>query len=691
MTKIFMIGSMICCFLSSISICNAQESSVDDEKILPWDNKDLLVDIPETVSFKPSGENGSIITFSVKERPPYEDRETPLTRGISVFPTKGNSWDISQFATISFDVENLDNDRQCALLFRFNANWKATLGMAVLRPGEKQKISYDIYHQGPLEMGFGLCAFPQGFVGKMNVDTSAIRSIQICCHGKPQNRIKLTNISVSGKYSPSQSIRSENQFFPFVDQYGQNKHKNWTVKIRQNSDLKKNLELEKSSLKQRIPGWNKYGGLANGPKFKTNGFFRAEKYKGKWYLIDPDGCLFFSKGVNAVDIGKPFKITDSIRRCFPENVTYGKTKLSFQQDNIKIKYGTDWKLYFNFINKRFDSWGVNTIGNWSNNLLYKSRKHPYTLELTLPYGACPSISRMLPDVYSKKFRDWAKDPYVFPQWGLDKSFAKNDPWCIGFFVGNESHFGNETHIAELTLRCDASQPAKIELINVLKHKYRDIKNLNQSWGTKYKSWQELISSTDLPDMKKAYHDFADFSRTYVSEFFRLCRDGVKRHSPDNLFLGHRFTIYDAFQPYLGELAAKYFDVLSYNLYLMSFDRFVPAGIGDKPYIVTESTIGHKARGMFATCCNAGNMSNARSQALLRQYEGILNNPKIVGHHHFCYRDQPITSRWMDSENQCFGIVDCADTPYSDFTRTMRSISIQLYNFRLNKTINDDLQ
>ena len=44
----------------------------------------------------------------------------------------------------------------------------------------------------------------------------------------------------------------------------------------------------------------RYDGLIAG-KAKATGFFHTEKIRGRWWLIDPDGCLFIHKGVASVN------------------------------------------------------------------------------------------------------------------------------------------------------------------------------------------------------------------------------------------------------------------------------------------------------------------------------------------------------------------------------------------------------
>src|SRR5208283_5077013 len=47
-------------------------------------------------------------------------------------------------------------------------------------------------------------------------------------------------------------------------------------------------------------GWDRFGGWAAGPQLKATGFFRTEKVGGKWWLVDPEGRLFFSHGMDCV-------------------------------------------------------------------------------------------------------------------------------------------------------------------------------------------------------------------------------------------------------------------------------------------------------------------------------------------------------------------------------------------------------
>ncbi|MPN11590.1 hypothetical protein SDC9_158893 [bioreactor metagenome] len=137
---------------------------------------------------------------------------------------------------------------------------------------------------------------------------------------------------------------------------------------------------------------------------------------------------------------------------------------------------------------------------------------------------------------------------------------------------------------------------------------------------------------------------------------------------------------DYFADWINQAAAKYCDVVSYNFYPISFERFSPRGLPDVPVMITESTVGHASRGMHGTIVNPGTEPGARLRASARQLESAYRHPQIVGLHHFDFKDEALTGRW-DGENYGFGLVDVTDTPYQEFVELNRRAAEELYRFR----------
>nr|HPM81353.1 hypothetical protein [Candidatus Anammoximicrobium sp.] len=90
--------------------------------------------------------------------------------------------------------------------------------------------------------------------------------------------------------------------FPMIDRFGQYRHRQWPGKIQTLDDLRRHREAEQKDLKEHPgpQGWDTYGGWLDGPPLKATGFFRVEKFQGRWWLVDPDGSLFWSHGIDCV-------------------------------------------------------------------------------------------------------------------------------------------------------------------------------------------------------------------------------------------------------------------------------------------------------------------------------------------------------------------------------------------------------
>lgn len=640
--------------------------------LLEWDEHNVPRSNPQRVTVRAGEGNTLIAEFRTSEPWPY----------IVLKPKNGTTWNLSKYREISFDVENLDHDRQCEIEFNAGMWSRGYLGTGLLRPGEKRTFRFRLHHRGSAKFSplFNPRArfLPDGFEGGKNLDTSKLESFQLISSFPVRCQYRLSNIRLWGKANPPETPE-ERSFFPFIDRYGQNIHADWPEKVRSDADLRGRREKESAHLKPRTSGWDRFGGWADGPKLEAKGFFHPAKFEGKWYLIDPEGRLFFSRGVNEVG---PESFLDGLGRekSFAERSSRGDHGYSILRDNLRRKYGDDFEPWYELQPRRLDSWGFNTVGNWSDERFYRNPKQPYTLNLPLP--KCPYIGGV-PDVFSAEFEAGMKDLF-----GKKYAFVIGDPWCIGVFIGNEFPFGpiaDETQIARNTLECGPEQPARKAFLAELRKKYRSVDDLNRAWGSRFSGWDGIRAEKG----DAAKQDLREFNRHFLDRLFRLSREAVKRRSPDTLYLGSRLMNDDYFSPSVNQIAARYCDVVSYNLYPIGFERFKPAGLPDVPVLISESTVGHASRGTYGTIVNPGTEPGARLRALARQLESAFLHPQIVGIHHFKFADQVLTGRW-DGENYGLGLIDITDTPYEDFAILNRAASEQLYKFRTSsrtKTLN----
>lgn len=492
------------------------------------------------------------------------------------------------------------------------------------------------------------------------------------------------------------------QFFPFIDVYGQFKFKEWPGKIHSDAELKQALEREKADLAEHPgpAGWNKFGGWAAGPKHKATGQFRVEKIDSRWWFVDPEGCLYWSHGPVRVtsssavtplddresyftDLPKadsPFAHFYTTRDAllWPYYEARGiQRTYDFSSANAFRKYGADWAAqYADLAHRRLRSWGLNTIANSSDERICRQDRTPY----------CDRFELKSPDIAGSTLGWWKfKDPFHpefranFHKQLLARKVELDDPWCIGFFVDNEIAWGGPTALAEWTLQSPASQPAKIEMVARLKAKHGDIAKLSAAWGSSFANWDALLASQEKPPAG-AKDDCAEFTAALTEEYFKRVREEFKSVAPEKLYFGCRFA---GSTEAAVRMAAKYCDVISYNIYRHTLDTFkLPEGV-DKPVLVGEFHFGALDRGLFAESLIGVANQEARGKAYTAYVTSALRHPNFIGVHWHQFGDQPTTGRF-DGENFQNGFVDVSDTPYPETIAGIREAGYRMYEIRSAK-------
>jgi len=451
-------------------------------------------------------------------------------------------------------------------------------------------------------------------------------------------------IAVGGVAAP-QKVLPAASFLPFVDRYGQFRHDDWPGKVHGDGDLAAARAAEDAWLKEHaggpIPDADEYGGWAGGPRLKATGFFRTEKVKGKWWLVDPEGRLFFSHGVDCVRVtgetgvsGRegyyewlPGRADPDFGACWsvckrpgahgfykdPSRVPYDA--FSFARANARRKYGPGWmRDYPPLVARRLRAWGLNTIANWSDERIYSGAKVPYTL--CLGTWAAPRLKDStgwwgaLPDPFSPDFERTFREEARRAGRAM-----RDDPLCLGVFVDNELSWNGEPRMAEVAER-----------------------------------------------------------------YFSTVAGVLREELPNHLYLGCRIAwgtdvVYRA--------AARHCDVVSVNVYGRAPVRDLPEGSADKPMINGEFHFGALDRGMFHTGLVATRDQGARAAAYRRYVEACLDHPRLVGTHWFQWQDQPLTGR-SDGENYQIGFVTVADAPYPELVAAARAVAAEMYPRRYGK-------
>lgn len=617
--------------------------------------------------------------------------------------------DLSAFEFIAVDVRNR-SDKPVVFAMRVDSvdgeQHSATkTSQRTLAPGQQQTVRVSLDRQTPKRLQgrlIGMRSNPAGLRDEQGLAADAIDQIILFVFKQPHvQTVEVSNLRAGGKFKGGVWFDANRDPFPMIDEFGQFKHDDWPGKTHSQAELIAAAERERIELEAHPTPreWDQYGGYAAGPQLETSERFRVQKYKDRWWLVDPEGRLFWSHGIDCVNANnattpitdREFYFAELPKPDSPLAAFYGagnwaphgyyqgrgayKT-FNFTGANLFRKYGANWRTIANErSHARLRSWGMNTVANWSEASVYQMKRTPYTLTSSTGGRRIEGSSG-----YWGKFPDPFDAEFVAATRRQVQHLRAdaNSPWCVGVFIDNELAWGDETSLAIAALQSPADQPAKLALVSDLKAKYGDIQALNAKWGTDYQSWEALLAARTSPDVKQAGDDLRAFYSRLADEYFRVCRDAVKAIAPETLYLGCRFA-------WVNERAvrsaAKYCDVIAYNRYEYSVaDDKLPAGI-DMPAIIGEYHFGALDRGMFHTGLKPTDSQQARAAAYRDYVQGALKNPMWVGAHWFQYGDQAATGRG-DGENYQIGFVDVCDTPYAETIEAAREIGRTMYSLRL---------
>lgn len=291
-----------------------------------------------------------------------------------------------------------------------------------------------------------------------------------------------------------------------VDAFGQNNKVDYKGKVSRTSEILRQRAAEAKDLRRHpVPeDRSRYGGWLNGPRLEATGNFRVEKYQGRWTLVDPDGYLFFSTGIdNARMFDSPTTTGydfdhDAIQELPPPSLTAGgpedlnrvqksalptRTKMSetradlfsklpkyrtragegfgyapdtlagpvaqgetysFYKANVARKYpGSNYmERWRDNTVDRMLSWGFTSFGNWTDPEMYDNDRIPYFAHGWIK-GDFKTVST------GQDYWGPMPDPFdpAFSDAAARTARAVADevadsPLAIGVFMDNELSWGN---------------------------------------------------------------------------------------------------------------------------------------------------------------------------------------------------------------------------------------------------------
>ncbi|GAB5379473.1 MAG: beta-galactosidase [Aliiglaciecola sp.] len=480
---------------------------------LPSTNFSVRTSNADTNWATESGEEILRVTFHSKAN---------SSSGIQILPNKPWDWSELDDFNIAFDIAN-PGDHSVQLYFDVtDVNGDTyTRTVNVARGGFKTYYAKIAGHdlatpegEDNVELNFlsGLRSNPEtwnsddiqfiSMWGKKTLNTKGIKTLSLGVqHALHDKKIELKNIRLR-KNPPMDNLYVTD----IVDEFGQNAKEEFDGKVNSLEEMYVQRDSEAQVLTGKLPNHlSKWGGWKDGPKREGTGYFSTAKVDGKWYLVDPDGHLYFATGLDIIRLANSTTMTGY---DFPQDLIYGKTTedvtpedsqglnrvsgdfveqrflaskkrknmftwlpeyneplgkhygyrrsahsgplkhgevYSFYSANLERKYGPKNPNYMEAWREvtidRMKHWGFTSLGNWTDPSFYDNEEVPFFANGWI-IGDFKTVSS------GNDF--WAPLPDVFDPKFEERAMAtasviakeiRNSPWCVGIFVDNEKSFG----------------------------------------------------------------------------------------------------------------------------------------------------------------------------------------------------------------------------------------------------------
>ena len=366
---------------------------------------------------------------------------------------------------------------------------------------------------------------------------------------------------------------------------------------------------------------NRFGGWAK-HKVAEPGFFRVFQKGRQWWLVDPDGYIFFSVGMNSVEADRVASNSDK----------------QWAEETHQLLTGS----------------GFNTIGRWSQPQAFKEIKREIPWCATLGFMKRYRIARGDSNSDEKTIPVFDKEwPAFCEKYATEEApQLKDDRYLLGYFSDNELPFRPDALGLYLALPED-DQGHQGAL----------------AWMEENKVGKGRV---DNPKVQAAFVE--EVSRRY----FETVAVALKKSDPNHLYLGSRLHGKSISEPVLR--GANACDVVSINYY----HRWTPekkrtadwTKWSEKPFLVGEfyamkvASKRTKADGAgfwVLSHEDAGEFYHTYTSAMLKEI------PNCVGYHWFKYADA--------FDDQQKGIVSQKGEVHQTLVDAMKIVNSQTYSLR----------
>jgi len=462
---------------------------------------------------------------------------------------------------------------------------------------------------------------------------------------------------------------------PLLDELGQSTIHEWPTKSPNVYRVRERMygQLAIADQWKWPEDFSHWGGWRE-KRVEGTGFYKTHHDGSRWWLVDPEGYLFWSTGLDCVGphISAYCEGIESALTWKPDTGREGYA--DYLHANLVRAFGDEkwyenWsKITLSFLREV----GINTVGNWSDWSMAQQAGFPYVRPLSMRLERTPTIYRDFPDVYHPNFEDDAA------RCGEQLRGTLDDPALIGYFLMNEPTWAFSTELpAEGMLFNTETCETRKELSRFLRKRYERDAALSTAWGIDTSFSQIATGRWRTRLTKKAKEDLLDFSSIMVERLFGTLSGACKAVDPHHLNLGIR---YQGVPPEWTVKGMRSFDVFSANYYR---DR-VPEDVCEKistmlnmPVMIGEFHFGALDAGLPAPGLVHVPTQEDRGRAYRVYVEQAAAIPSCVGVHYFTLYDQSAMGRF-DGENYNIGFLDVCNRPYQPLGQAARLTHEVLY-------------
>lgn len=393
-------------------------------------------------------------------------------------------------------------------------------------------------------------------------------------------------------------------------------------------------------------GLSRYGGLL-ARKNKTTGFFYPAKVSGRWWLVDPDGCLFLHKAVVSVNMLRTAGAGEALRKKFGNEEAWAEQTTALLRQN-----------------------GFNGFGAWSDAKRLRAVKSP--MVYTQIWNFMSAYGKKRGGTYQQPGHTGYPNDCIFvfdpefetfcDQHARQLAATKDDPWLLGHFSDNEMPLKRAALKGYLKLpSSDPGHQAAVKWLRARRGAGATSKNITDK-------------------------DEKDFLPVIVDRYFRIVSKAIKKYDPNHLFLGSRFHGSDVDRPEIFRAAGPYLDVVSVNYYRAWTPDPAKLAMWEResrrPLMITE----WYAKGADSGMPNTGGAGwivrtqKDRGRFYQNFVLGLMESKVCVGWHWFKYADNDPADTKTDPSNRDSnkGVVNARYEPYAPLLDAMKALNDRTY-------------